>query len=160
MKRKPIDVDFLSTRLKYVPETGDFVWIVSNRGNRRAGDRAGSINGQGYWRIKVGQVTYMAHRLAWAMYHGRDSGLEIDHIDGDPLNNKIDNLREATRLQNCRNIKGSGVKYDESRRRWTARITVNYKSYNLGRYHTEAEAIAAVNAARILHFGEFARVTR
>lgn len=160
MKKKPIDVEFLRTRLRYIPETGDFVWLVSNRGHRKAGDRAGSMNGQGYWRIKVDQITYLGHRLAWAMYYGQDTDLEIDHIDGDPLNNRIDNLREATRWENCSNVKGSGVNYDPKRKRWLARVTHNYKSINLGRFATFEEAKAAVDAAKRVYRGEFANVSR
>ena len=158
MKKYSIDVEHISTRLSYNPETGDFVWLVNNKGHRRAGDKAGHKNRRGYWIVKVDQVGYPAHRLAWAMYHGRDTDLEIDHIDGNPLNNRIDNLREATRAQNARNKKGSGVRFDQGR--WLARVGINYKTVYLGRYETKEEAVAAVNGARRAYSGEFANTDR
>lgn len=160
MKMKPIDVNYIRTRLKYIPETGDFVWLVSSRGHRKAGDRAGSINGQGYWRIKVDQITYMGHRLAWALYHGKSPDLEIDHIDGNPLNNRISNLREASRWENCSNVKGAGVSFDKTRGKWLARISVKETNVHVGRYDTFEEAKAAVDAAKLIYRGDFANVTR
>ncbi len=155
---KQIILSLVDTEVSYDPATGLFRWLISKRGHRRAGDIAGSVNGQGYWRVKINQVTYLGHRLAWAMFYGEDPGnMEVDHINGDPLDNRIGNLRLADRVQNARNVKGDGVFYDSGRGKWQARLGVNYKTIHLGRYATRDEAVAAVKAAKIIHFGDFAR---
>lgn len=153
-----MDIAALEQHLVYDPLTGVLVWRVSKRGHRRAGDVAGSLNAAGYWRVKVCQVAYLAHRVAWALFYGREPDGEIDHIDGNPLNNRIVNLRLATRAQNCANVKGSGVRYEADRGKWLARICVNRRQINLGRYDTEAEARAAYDVAKVKHRGAFARL--
>lgn len=158
MTVKQIDIDAARKALDYDPQTGVFRWKISNRGNRKAGDVAGSKVGRGaYRRVKINQEAYAAHRLAWAMHHGADPGDEIDHINGDPSDNRIANLRPATRKQNCRNIAAAGVRFEEGRQRWLARICVDGRQMNLGRYHTRAEAEQAYRAASVRHFGEFSR---
>ena len=157
MAMHDIDIDLVKARVLYDPETGVFRWINGHRGPVRAGDVAGSrVNG--YWRIKIDQVTYLAHRLAWAVAHSEMPSKEIDHINGDPLENRLSNLRLASRAQNCSNVRGVGVRYEPSRRKWLARICVNCKEINLGRYDKEQDALAAYQSAKIKHRGEYARV--
>jgi len=90
----------------------------------------------------------------------------IDHIDGNPYNNKFANLRLATPRQNqcnqrrrCDNTSGlKGVSWSEERQKWQTGIQVNGKRIGLGRFNTKEEAYAAYcEAARRLH-GEFARL--
>lgn len=152
-----IDLAAARASVSYDPKTGQFIWLVNKRGHRRAGDVAGSIARCGYYRVKINQRTYLAHRLAWAMYYGAEPKGEIDHIDGDPMNNRIENLREATRAQNCQNVKAKGVRYESERGAWLARICVNYRQINLGRYKTKAEAQGAYHRACKEHRGRFAR---
>lgn len=158
MTTRTIPIDTIRNKLDYDPLSGVFTWRVSNKGHRKAGDVAGHLTDKGYVSVKVDQQSYAAHRLAWALVNGRSPQGEIDHIDGNPANNAITNLRVASRVQNARNKKGSGVRFDQGR--WLARIGLNYKTFYLGRYDTEEEAKAAVNAARLLHSGEFANVSR
>lgn len=157
MNFKPIDIKSVSAQISYEPRTGIFRWKVGKRGHRQEGDVAGSLTTGGYWRVKVDQKTYAAARLAWVLHHGVDPLQEIDHKDGDPLNNRIRNLRPATRRQNCENMKGAGCRYEADRGKWLARITVNYKQINLGRYDTEAEGKKAYADACVRYRGEFAR---
>lgn len=157
MKFTAIDIPTAKNRVAYNPETGLFHWLVSNRGHRRAGDLAGSANKRGYWFVKIDQVKYPAHRLAWALFYDVEPNGEIDHIDGDPSNNRILNLREATRQQNCQNLAASGVRYEADRGKWLARASRDGKAVNLGRFDTEAEALAARKTATHLFYGEFAR---
>ncbi len=151
-----IDIDGAWKRLTYDPDTGEFRWRANNRGPARAGSLAGSSAPQGYWRVKLDQKAYLAHRLAWAMYYHEQPPAEIDHRNGVRTDNRISNLREATRLQNCQNVSGRGVRFEASRGKWLARICVNYKQINLGRYATEEEARAVYLEACRTHFGEFA----
>lgn len=94
------------------------------------------------------------------------SDLLVDHIDGDPHNNRLANLRLATSRQNQCNQKTrsdntsglKGVSWSEERQKWQTGIQVNGKRIALGRFNTKEEAYAAYcEAARRLH-GEFARL--
>lgn len=156
---KQIDIALIRSNIAYDSDSGSFTWRVSKRGHRRAGDAAGSMQ-RGYRRIKIEQETYLAHRLAWALHYGREPVGEIDHKDGNPSNNRIDNLREATRAQNCQNVKGTGVRYEEDRGMWLARICVDYRQINLGRFKTKKEAMLAYETASKEHRGSFARASR
>lgn len=114
---------------------GDLYWKIKPAKNKNAGLKAGSINKNGYCAIQAkGQLSY-AHRFIYAMFHGFIPKT-IDHIDGNPSNNKIENLREATQGQNlCNKPKQlnnkSGIKgvfWDSRRKEWTATCQVNGKS--------------------------------
>jgi hypothetical protein len=90
---------------------------------------------------------------------------QIDHRDGDGLNNRRENLRPATRTQNNANqrkYRGTsrykGVSWDVSSRRWRARIHCDHRETSLGQFTSEADAARAYNAAALEHFGEYARL--
>jgi hypothetical protein len=107
----------------------------------------------------------MAHRLAWLLVHEDDPVSGIDHIDGDPLNNRIKNLRLATQSQQRFNARPrthsrtgiKGVTLNGDRRGYDARITIEGKTQYLGYFRTiEDAAKARREAAERLH-GEFVR---
>lgn len=136
--------------------------------NRRyAGNVVGSVMNVGYRWIKVpGHGSYLGHRIAWALHYGEWPG-ELDHRDGNKLNNAIDNLRPATRAQNAHNrrvpnqtgFKGVKVGYVTVAGvpRWYAQLsTPNGGTRHLGVYDTpELAAEAYAKEARKVH-GEFA----
>lgn len=140
--------------LKYTPETGIFTWRV-NRCRVVSGDEAGRITAYGYLSIKIDQVDYAAHRLAWLYMTGEWPVHQIDHQDRVRLNNRWTNLRPATNKQNhenlsltVRNTSGfPGVRWDAQREKWYAFITSNGKMRNLGRHLTQIDAVAARLAA-------------
>lgn len=152
-----MDIEDLGKHVHYCPFNGTLTWKVSNRGHRKAGDPAGSYNRQGYRRVKIRQKVYLVHRLAWALAYGEWPPGELDHINGIRDDNRICNLRAATRWENCQNITPKGVRFEPSRGKWLARIHRVGKTRNLGRYNSEAEAVAVYQkAARELR-GEFYR---
>ena len=153
-----INSDDIRDHLRYEPDTGKFLWK----------DEAGCIAANGYRYIKVRQKLRLAHRMAWAFYYGEEPDGLVDHINGDRLDNRIENLRLATHSQNGANAKRhsrntSGykgvsrvVKRGEWTGRWQASITVRNKQMNLGAYATREDAHAAYLRAAQAHYGDFA----
>ena len=147
--------------LNYDPETGVLTWRVARRGTA-AGAVAGSLNRVGYIYVVVDGTRCLSHRLAWLLATGSDPApSEIDHRDGDRSNNRLDNLRPASRAENNRNRKPTGRYLKGVGRttsgRFQARIKAPHYLY-LGTFDTELEAHAAYAAAAHHHFGEFANV--
>lgn len=93
-------------------------------------------------------------------------GMQVDHINGNRLDNRRCNLRICTRSQNCSSRDSStknksgfrGVIFHSSTKKWRACIKVNQKMISLGLFHTKLEAARAYNDAAIQNFGQFARV--
>jgi HNH endonuclease len=77
------------------PTSGDLLWRV-DRGRAKAGTKAGGLSGNGYMLAYVNGKQYYVHRLVWQLFYGTDPGPQVDHIDNDPVNCSIYNLREAT----------------------------------------------------------------
>jgi len=149
--------------VEYFPETGIFIWKKSPTPRIKVGDGCGSSHGCGYITITVMQKSYLAHRLAWFLTYGEWPINDIDHIDGDRKNNKITNLRGATRQENLRNT-GSrknktsnykGVSWDKTRCKWVAYIKFNGKVKNLGRFNNEEDAALEYNKWAKEKFGVY-----
>lgn len=158
----PNDVKAL---LDYDPLTGNFCWKVSRRGTAAVvGRKAGCKHSQGYWRIVLDGRMHYAHRLAWAIAHGVWPE-NIDHINGDKSDNRLVNLRVATRSQNManrprqtNNTSGfKGVYSVPSRGKWRARFKKDGRVFYLGYFDTAEEAAEAHRIAYAKAFGEYAR---
>lgn len=93
-------VDVLHERFEYVDGTLVYNKRVSNRIFK--GDRAGYLN-KGYHMVAIKRVPYLVHRIIWKMFNGVDPQGEIDHIDRNPSNNRIENLRVVDRSGNTTN---------------------------------------------------------
>lgn len=148
----------------YDPETGVFHWRNA-RGPRAAGAVAGNIRKDGYVRICINWNDFLAHRLAWIYMHGLTiGGAEVDHIDGNPSNNAIANLRLATsseQRQNSRPRSSSNSPLKGSFRvgtRWKSQIMIGGRNIYLGTFDTPEQAHAAYCAAAHENFGDFARL--
>lgn len=147
---------------RYCPESGSLFWKVASRGHR-AGGEAGSVLANGYRYVRVKGRAYLAHRVIWLMNFGEWPSALIDHIDRDVLNNRLQNLREATKSQNNQNSVGrrhggkKGASLDPRDGRWKSQIMINRKCIFLGRFKTECEAHEAYKRAAVKYFGEFAR---
>lgn len=162
--------EYLKSALDYDPETGVFVWRVRPQqppewNSRYALCIAGGVNCEGYRRIVIDYVGYLAHHLAWLYVTGEWAPEEIDHINGNPSDNRFANLRAASRKQNSFNRKRAshnkcgfkGVKWHAPRSKWVAWITADSKKHYLGYFATPEAAHAAYCKAAIALHGEFAR---
>lgn len=130
--------------------------------SRFANKSAGTLSHTGYVHIEINGVKFLAHRLIWVWHHGRiPKNLTLDHIDSDKSNNRIENLRIATRSQNSANApiskrNTSGFKgVQASGEKWSARIRLNGKAHHLGSYTNIEDAIQAYAFASDLAYGEF-----
>jgi hypothetical protein len=150
--------------LQYDSATGEFHWLKRLSRPIRVGDVAGALEINGYWKISIKGRQYRAHHLAWFYMTGKWCPGCIDHRDGDRANNRWDNLRRATRSQNCANRRRprnnkcgfKGVTRMESGR-WRAAIHKLGQRHHLGTFPTPQAAHAAYMTAARKLFGEFAR---
>jgi hypothetical protein len=147
----------LQAQFNYNSETGIFTRLISNNTKFKIGQEAGGVS-NGYKVITIMKKTYPAHRLAWLYMYGKFPNEFIDHINGNPLDNKLCNLREATRSQNGQNKiyaqgknKYIGAYWHKACKKWFSRITVNGKSIHLGYFKTELEAHEAYIKAKRQH---------
>lgn len=155
MAKEYLTAQRLRDVLLYDPETGVFRWALSRGSRAAAGAVAGWLDDKGYVRIQVDGHTCFAHRLAWLHCYGEWPDAHIDHRDGDPSNNRIDNLRAATRSQNMTNQRRAqannklgllGVIRDK--RKFRAQIRVNGRLRSLGSFATPEQAHEAYLAAK------------
>ncbi len=152
--------------LHYNPETGVFTWLIRSSSRVRAGMTAGCDDGKGYVRITFEGRDYAAHRLAWLYMTGSWPTKTVDHINGDPADNRFANLRLAVMAENGKNRKISrnnktgykGVRLDKKRGTYRAVIVSNGKSIHLGVFKCPKEAYAAYCRAAEMYHGPFARL--
>lgn len=154
------DFELFSRYLSYSPETGEFTWNIAPSIGTKAGSTAGSIN-HGYRRIKLRGRPYFAHRIALLLTEGDWPTNDVDHIDGDGTNNRLANLRHATRSENLQNQRrahrGShsgilGAYFHKRLRKWQSSIAVGGKTFHLGTFSTAEEAQACyLKAKRRFH---------
>lgn len=97
----------LKAVLRYAPDDGSWVWLVATSPKIKPGDPAGSVMGNGYWRVGLDGKDYLAHRLAWFYMTGSWPKLFVDHANGDHTDNRWANLREADHVLNQANRKRS-----------------------------------------------------
>lgn len=157
--------DRLRELLFYDGETGTFLWRNTRSGVPDISVPAGGINKRGYVLIRVYGERYRAHRLAWLYCYGRWPIDVIDHRDGNPANNRIENLREASQSQNqgnrrrpSSNTSGyKGVYWHAHAQKWAAQIRNSGHKRHLGFFVDPADAHNAYLQAAADIFGEFAR---
>jgi hypothetical protein len=178
-KREPIkilpSVEYLRTCFTYDPEQGELRWKSRPRNHfsdqrswgiwntKNAGTKAGSTNPGRHREVGVNRVNYMEHRVIFKLMTGAEPPESIDHIDGNPLNNRWSNLRPATHQEQKWNVKlrsdnTSGYRgVHRMKKKWSARINIHGEYRTLGCFATPEEASSAYElAARELH-GKFYR---
>lgn len=153
--------DRVHSLLRYDRNSGELFWRVRMSNRVKAGHKAGSVNKSGYVQIGFDGHRFWAHRLVFFMQTGSWPTEEIDHIDGNKLNNAWSNLRECSRQENAQNRKNVpstnalgvlGVRRVGNRFR--SAIEVDGKSIHLGYFSSAEEASAAYLSAKSdMHHG-------
>lgn len=162
----PPSYEYLSDLISYSPDTGDFYWKKNISPRARQGQRAGTINNQGYAVIGINRIYYQAHRLAFLLMSKKyPDHLEIvDHINGNPSDNRWMNLRIVTHEENMQNMRTPmtsnkssgmlGVTRGSTEKKWRAYISVKGRSKYLGYFSNKEDAHQAyLDAKRKLHKG-------
>lgn len=164
-----IPLEYVRQRISYNPITGELTWLANecapaHWNTKFAGKIAGSAHNAGYTKVCILGVRLLAHRLAWLLHYGEWPHREVDHRNLVKTDNRICNLRLATRAENGRNtpvrrtniIGVKGVSQSTSGR-FTASITIGGKRIHLGSFDDVETASAVYTRAAIQAFGDFAR---
>ncbi len=152
----------LKKLLSYNSDNGVFTWIVKPGKNIIVGREAGCIvtpNGKNYRAIGLSRKVYLAHRLAWLYLYGNFPKDDIDHINGNGLDNRAVNLRSVTHAENNKNMRMPsnntsgivGVSWYKQKKKWQSYIKVNSKKIALGHFDSFFEAICARKSAEVAH---------
>lgn len=156
-----ITQEFLHKLFDY--KNGNFYWKIKTSPKTIIGNLAGTLDGNGYLQIQINKKTYRSHRLIFLYHHGYLPEF-IDHINGIKNDNRIENLRPATKSQNLFNSKLSkintsgfkGVSWDESHKKWRVRLFINKKSKCFGFYNDIDYAKFIANTMRYKYHQKFA----
>lgn len=124
------------------------------------GEAVGWSNGKGYLLVTIRYSNYLVHRIIWAYFNGELPQKNIDHIDGDTTNNRIENLRLVTKSENARNKKirsdnksgVQGVYWVSKIKKWEAAIVSGKKTVRLGQYKDFHQA-ASIRLTAEDHYG-------
>lgn len=153
----------LRSVLTYFPIAGCFYWRLRTSNRIKVGDLAGAPHNAGYIQIMVDGENHLAHRLAWLHFYGEWPAQEVDHMNGDRLDNGITNLRDVPNAINMQNLRGPtskntsgflGVSWSAKDRTWVAHISLRNRSHYVGSYDDPATAYAAYIARkRLMHEG-------
>ena len=155
------DQETLLNLFKY--SDGFLYWKSSNTNAVKAGGLAGSKSSSGYLCVLVKNKLQLVHRVIFMMHNGYAPKI-VDHIDGNPMNNKIENLRDATKSQNCWNSKtrttnSSGFKnvsWHSKSKKWLVRLRANGKEVYVGIFGDIEDANKSAIEARKKYHGAFA----
>ena len=96
--------------LMYTPQDGKVWWVKHPRRSTANGTEAGNFRVDGYRKLKFCGKQYLVHRVAWLLHYGSWPLGDVDHIDGNPSNNKLENLRDVSHSINLQNRKSATTK--------------------------------------------------
>lgn len=154
--------EYLNSVLDYCPDTGVLTWkhrpeshfksvgIFKAWNTRFAGKSAGSPHGGGYRQVNLDGKVYLAHRVIWTMVHGDFGDNDIDHINGNRSDNRLENIRSVSRTVNLRNSANSrkgeiavcGVSRHNATGKYRAYVGIDGKQVHLGFFDNVEDAIA------------------
>lgn len=117
-------------------------------------NKTGGLDGYGYIHIGIDGKQYKAHQLAWLYHYGEVPNGQIDHINCNRQDNRIENLRVVSSTQNALNRSTAKGVY-KHQNKFRARIKLNGKQHHLGLFDTEELARKAYLTAKKQHLGEF-----
>jgi hypothetical protein len=142
---------------------GNLYWKVDRRQLKLIGKKAGSKLKNGYEHIQVCGKYIYTHRAIFLYHYGYLPKI-LDHINGNPSDNRIENLREVTSAQNSWNRKiligASGVRgitWDKAERKWLAQLKANNKKIWIGRYKSKDDAEQAYKKTLEIYHGVYTR---
>jgi len=166
MANKPLPpLDYLKSILQYNPETGELLWTKTVGPKAKAGSTAGTTmttnhkrkKSYSWMQVGIKGKAYQSHRIAWYLYYGVDpQHAFVDHINQNPLDNRIANLRLVNHNENNWNASGClannssgfrGVYKHKQSGKWAACMTVNGKTKHLGVFGSPEEASKAYEKA-------------
>lgn len=143
----PVYLEALRAAVSYCPFSGSFSWNIRRSPGVAAGNRCGTRTPQGRWQIVFMGRALKAHRVAWFLHTGAWPSMEIDHINGNPMDNRIENLREVTLRKNCHNRNRHragatpGVTWHRKQGKFNVRAFLWDGPFHIGCRPSEAEAI-------------------
>jgi hypothetical protein len=171
--RNDLTAEFVRKIIIYEKTTGLITWLprtadmfedgghtaehICKRWNgEHAGKTVNTITRFGYIALRINGVRYLAHRVAWLYATGEWPINQIDHRNGVRTDNRWDNFREATQLQNSQNLKTKrsnksgfqGVHWSDHHKKWLASIKVARKNIHLGTFDSAEEAHAALSQSQ------------
>lgn len=161
---KMITHEYLLQLLHYEPSTGALTRKIKTSNRVKIGDVVGCKNRDGYLVTRIGDILYYNHRLAWFYVHGDWPDEEIDHRNGVRDDNRLINLRRASRKQNARNSRkpssnSSGVKgvsWCKIMNKWFAYVGVDNQRVKVGYFDSLDDAEKSVSCTRKNIHGQFA----
>lgn len=161
MADQNITKDVLNFLFDY--KNGELIWKFTLGSKGKKGNPAGSIRLDGYKKVGISGKVYLIHRLIY-MWHYGDSPEYVDHINGNRLDNRIENLRAATKSQNCQNQKTpvnntSGIKnvsWNKRKKKWCVALKANLKDIHIGYFDDIELADLVAQEARDKYHKEFA----
>ncbi len=154
-KQMPFSQSELSDLFSY--SDGRLFWKVKPCKHMKAGSEAGSLNKNGYKYVSIKGSKQLLHRVIFKMHTGLEPS-HVDHIDRNPANNTIENLRASTFAENAWNMNTPktntsgvmGVHWDKRREKWMAYMRHNGKRKHLGYYSEFDAAVSARKSAEIM----------
>jgi|ERR1035437_1587146 hypothetical protein len=166
-KERCFSTAYLHKRLDYNPLTGIFLWNYKNNCLTKNLKIAGHKDEDGYILIRMNGIILYGHRLAWKMTYAEDAPELLDHIDRNPSNNRVLNIREGNHTTNSQNrvepknnSSGTkGVSFDKRDGKWRAYISLGKKQTSLGYFSTKEGAVIVRQKAEKEMFGEFSPLT-
>ena len=147
--------------ISYENDTGNLVWNKT-KGRAHKGEKVGWLSKHGYIEAQVQGKRFKAHHLVWYIHHGYFPK-QLDHVDGDRVNNKIENLRECTTVENARNRKKKdnralprNVYHAHIDGKYRVCLTIGGKQLSFGTFSDLAAADRVAKQARESFYGAFA----